>query len=254
MRTATVATRYGVITIGASDEYILPALHHARCWESHVIERGRAIVTARPGAVIVDAGAYVGTHTLAWAPLAAQTLAFEPQSQIFELLRRNVAANGLCEKVRLHRTALGHLDDVLVRMNRTFPDGSAAGQSVLTAYEDDASGCFNYGGLSLGAHGEAVAMQTIDGLGLAACTMIKADVQGAEPLLFWGARDTLRRCRPHVFFEKDARLRITDDMRASMPIPEVVAAFDVEEFCLRELGYVAVERLSVNDYLLVPES
>jgi hypothetical protein len=61
----------------------------------------------------------------------------------------------------------------------------------------------NFGGTSVGEQGEPVAMEKIDDLGLAACRLIKADVEGMEVQVLEGARETIARARPLLYVEND---------------------------------------------------
>ncbi len=64
-----------------------------------------------PGTSIVDIGANIGNHTIFFAAiLGAKVIAFEPYGPNYELLRLNVAANGLEGLVDTHRVALGEQD------------------------------------------------------------------------------------------------------------------------------------------------
>ena len=59
-----------------------------------------------PGRCIVDVGANVGTHSLAWARLGP-VVALEPAPDTFARLKANVATNGLQDRVSTLRTAAG---------------------------------------------------------------------------------------------------------------------------------------------------
>ncbi len=64
----------------------------------------------RPGETVVDAGAGYGYFTLLAADLVGPTgrvLAFEPHPRLAGLLRRNLALNGLDERVEVSAAALG---------------------------------------------------------------------------------------------------------------------------------------------------
>lgn len=67
----------------------------------------RWIESFTPGEIMVDVGANVGTYTI-WAAAVrgAEVYAFEPESQNFALLCRNIALNGLADSVTAFCTAL----------------------------------------------------------------------------------------------------------------------------------------------------
>lgn len=100
-------------------------------YEAHQMTAVRPFIPT--GAVIVDAGANIGNHTLFFAKVcgAAEVHAFEPLRTIFAVLERNVALNGLTN-VRCHNMALG----------------AAAGRAALASFptQNIAASQFQLGG------------------------------------------------------------------------------------------------------------
>lgn len=146
----------------------------------------------RRGCTVVDAGANIGTHTLAFAAMVGRrglVYAFEPQRRIFETLAANLVLNDVAN-VRAHHAALS------VRAG------------VLQVPEFDRTQTHNFGGVSVGSakRGKSVTATSLDALRLAACHLIKIDVEGMEREVLEGARRTIRRCRPLLYVEND-RLR-----------------------------------------------
>jgi FkbM family methyltransferase len=45
-----------------------------------------------------------------------------------------------------------------------------------------------------------VVMRTLDSFAFADVALLKVDAEGAEPLVLWGAREVIRRCRPLILF------------------------------------------------------
>jgi FkbM family methyltransferase len=138
----------------------------------------------------VDVGASLGIYTLISARLvgdAGQVLAFEPARETFGMLRRNVLLNQL-PNVRLFNCAVG--DEGGVRRLYQYPD---PGRNSLGAGVAPAVGM------------EDVAMTTLDLAlareGFAQLDLIKADVEGAEELVFRGARNILSTRHPMIIFE-----------------------------------------------------
>ena len=139
------------------------------------------------GRVVYDVGAWEGVFTLFFARAvgaAGQVIAFEPNPSNAARLRENLALNGLTN-ARLVELALGE------RTGSAWlaaPAG-ASGRGVLTATPT----------------GQAVAVQTLDGLiaalGLPAPNFVKIDVEGAELAVLRGGADTLARCRPALLIE-----------------------------------------------------
>jgi hypothetical protein len=67
----------------------------------------------------------------------------------------------------------------------------------------------NFGGLSLlgSTWGESVPLRTLDTLGLAACHMVKLDLEGMEIEALQGGAGLVRRFRPTLYVENDRQER-----------------------------------------------
>jgi FkbM family methyltransferase len=141
----------------------------------------------KPGAVVVEAGANIGALTV---PIARQVgpagrvVAYEPQAVLAALLTRNLAANGLVH-AEVRRAALG----------------AQPGTAHVPRIDYRAGG--NFGGVALGDAGDAVPVETIDGLALARLDFLKIDVEGMEIEVLAGGATTIRRCRPVLYVEND---------------------------------------------------
>lgn len=147
----------------------------------------------RPGMVALDIGANIGAHTVVMAQKVGPdgaVAAFEPQREIFQLLCTNVTLNAL-HNVRTYHSAVG----------------AEAGDIIVPAIDYEKGG--NFGGVALGGHdkGERVGCQTIDGLKLRQCHVMKIDVEGMENDVLRGAADTIAKFRPTLYLENDRRER-----------------------------------------------
>lgn len=139
-----------------------------------------------PGDTVIDAGANVGTVTLFLAQTVGaegRVYAFEPQLEIFHYLCGNVALGG-------HKN--------IIALNAAL--GGAAGSITVPPMDYGHKG--NFGAVSLKDMGEGETdVRTIDGLDLADCRLIKIDVEGMEPEVLKGARETINRLKPFVYTE-----------------------------------------------------
>jgi FkbM family methyltransferase len=146
----------------------------------------------KPGAVIVEAGANIGAHTLLLSRLAGEkgaVFAFEPQRLAFQTLCANVALNSLTN-VYCRDQALGEAPGT-IRVPTLDPN------------RDN-----NFGGLALGgAAGEVASVITLDSLNLKRCDFLKVDVEGMELAVLKGAAQTIARQRPILYVENDRRER-----------------------------------------------
>jgi FkbM family methyltransferase len=168
-----------------------------REWEPHV--RAAIEGAERPCGVAVDAGAYIGLHSVTMSRCFRTVHAFEPQRGIFHLLCGNLALNG-CMNVVAHNLALydragpmrlapPERQEVLTPMLQGQPDYARITNAAALTFDfvDDGSGEMR-----------AVAL---DDLSLEGVALIKVDTQGADLRVLRGAEATIQRCRPVVLFE-----------------------------------------------------
>jgi FkbM family methyltransferase len=152
----------------------------------------------RPGDVVIDIGAHIGTMTvpLARAVGASGTvLAFEPQPFLFRILAANVALNAL-DHVQVFEHGLGErAERVWVRP---------------IAYERGGNfGILSLDGSYAGKEGEGIGIRVwpLDrrAPGVDRCRLMKIDVEGMEDAVLAGAAQLIERTRPLVYFEMNKR-------------------------------------------------
>lgn len=170
--------------------------------------------TLQPASVILDVGANVGTHSIAFAKSGAEVHAFEPNPALWANFERNVSINGL-DRVCLHRVGLGAVEAEL--------------PFFITDHGNKGLGTFvgdtNYGRplremckARIAVGDEVVTAGPIGSIG-----GVKIDVQGFEPDVLRGLAGTLARHRPVVWVEiggatRDA-LNTTVALAALFPYP-----------------------------------
>lgn len=191
----TLTWRFGDLDLPADDQYIRQAIELTGEYSGAEIDLYQAIL--RPGDVALDVGANVGIFSVAIGRAvgpSGRVLAFEPQPPIFEILRRNLATNGL-RQVDARRAIVAATDG----------DGEFVDLHSLPTGRP-----FNFGGVDLtsrafSAYGSTVAtpMHRIDSLGLERCDFVKVDVEGAETAVVAGALRTIEACRPVLSVECD---------------------------------------------------
>ena len=179
--------RYGPMLYVAGDRYIGQSLDRYGEFSQGELELLGQLL--RPGQVVLDLGANVGTHTVFFAQTVTPTgtvYAFEPQRLLFQILCGNLALNALTN-VHAHQFAVGR----------------ESGTVRVPLLDYDSLG--NFGGLSLlgQTQGEAVSVVTIDQFDFTACHLIKIDVEGMESDVISGAEQTIRRLRPTLYVEND---------------------------------------------------
>lgn len=140
---------------------------------------------------ILDVGANLGIHALRLAVREPQAVvhAFEPLPQSFECLSRNIARNGLGERVRAHGFGLS-------RENGSF-DFHIAPENGTNA------SLLNVAGRSDARRVVGLTLRLDDWAGNtgAAPDYLKVDVEGAELWVFEGGAGTIERHQPRVFCE-----------------------------------------------------
>ena len=135
----------------------------------------------KEGDAVVDAGAFVGDHTLAYSKAVGPNgtvYAFEPSPIAFQCLKHNVKALG---NVAISNTGLGDKNEVV-------PLSGNNG---------------NHGGAYVGDHMKLadVRLEPLDDCKLPRVDFIKIDVEGCEVKALIGMQETIRRCRPRMVIE-----------------------------------------------------
>lgn len=146
------------------------------------------------GKTVLDIGAYIGDSTVAFAARGAFVHAFEPVPMLQEFLERNIAANGLSERVRVHPVGLSERDEKIeIQVNVT----GLAGSTVM-AVDADARAATALAPQRLQM---VNAFDYLAAAGIASADIVKLDCEGCEyALLRDGA--LLERLHPaHVMME-----------------------------------------------------
>lgn len=146
------------------------------------------------GRTVLDVGAYIGDSTIAFASRGAYVHAFEPVPIIQEYLVRNIAANRLDDRVRVHTVGLsGHDERITVNVNLAGLAGSTVKAAKVDARAVETV-------ISQQLH-LVNAFDYLRSAGIASADVVKLDCEGCEyALLQDGA--LLEMLRPsHVMME-----------------------------------------------------
>lgn len=151
----------------------------------------------QPDQTVIDIGANIGLYTLKAASLVGSTgrvIAVEPGEEASRQLRANLALNDFPQVTVAQLALSDHAGEATLHHIPLGDDPQAYSLMPDSSAET----------------GETVAIDTLDALavrlGIAALHLIKMDVEGAEPLVIAGGRETLQRFHPIVIFEVNTRL------------------------------------------------
>lgn len=135
--------------------------------------------------VAVDVGANIGYYTLLLAQVCKKVYAIEPESESFEILSKNVAANKLTNVV-LIKAAAGETEEMTDLYKSNVNNGD---HKMWT------------GGGNLKT--EEIFCKRLDNILLnePKIDLIKIDTQGWEPAVIEGAKEIVKRDRPIIFLE-----------------------------------------------------
>jgi FkbM family methyltransferase len=146
----------------------------------------RILEIIKPGDTVIDVGAFIGDHTAAYLRRVGEkgrVLAFEPNPDAFECLKRN------CPEAEAYNVALGEKDNF--RLGLLHCDLNAGASSLCGE-----------------SYGHPVEISSIDKnlcdwgkWFIDSVNLIKIDVEGYEMKVLRGAKNTIEKFHPHLVIE-----------------------------------------------------
>jgi FkbM family methyltransferase len=191
---------------------------------------------------IADVGANIGNHALAFARHFNRVISFEPNPQVWPLIERNIAINPWA-KVELRKVGLGvAVADLPIFVNdnhglSTFLDGELDNAHRLSARI-------------------AIGDEELRGIAVDA---IKIDVQGYEPNVLRGLRETIIANRPLIWLEISETTLHTPTRSALselVPVPFRLMLYTSRKGAFLNKTVLVehnAEILPIGDYLVIPE-
>jgi FkbM family methyltransferase len=202
--------------------------------------------------VILDVGANIGTHALAFAQSFCHVHSFEPNPALWSAFRTNIALNSQ-KNITLHTIGLADIsaDQTFYSINKNnFGLGTF---SPIEQYD-----------LPLKAIGTFRVEKADDYLlhsKIDAIDAIKIDVQGYEAEVLRGLQNTLRQFRPTVWFEYSegtkTQLRNAEEVKQLFPYEITLSALMRRATLIWnsvQLAPVAHADLPIGDYIAVPSN
>lgn len=160
-----------------SDQSIIARLFHDLCCEYE-----------QP--FVIDIGSHVGTSLLtAAAQEGIRGWAFEPHSAVCEVLRHNLAINGMADRFAVFQKALSHFPGRrILKSPRNDKDSglSSLGQPNYSPYKEQ--------------YVDAVRLDDID-TGIDAVDIINIDAEGSELFALIGATETINTHKPDILLK-----------------------------------------------------
>jgi FkbM family methyltransferase len=205
-----------------------------------------------PNATILDVGANIGTVSLPLSRLhncSVKVISFEPFPHTYAILSKNIELNKTFNIIPMKiligekpRDSVSLTDEVVgpqeYKNKNKLPE-------VSNVHSGDA---IHFGAVQIGTGSIKARMITIDELKINISAM-KVDVEGAEPLVFQGAKNTIKRCMPVIVFEHNEKI-LSKNMKKILGISDK-KDFNILEYCY-SLGYRDFYELDIQDYMLVP--
>lgn len=192
-----VDAKHGRMLVNENDIYIGRSVRELGEFSEGEIEVFKQLL--KPGGVVVEAGANIGTHTLPLAKIVGpkgRVYAFEPQRIVHQTLCANLALNSITNV-------------------SAYWSGVSNEPGSLFVPPIDYSVEQNFGGINLQnfTEGEQVPLVTIDSFRLSKLDLLKADVEGMELAVLQGGNDTIQRCKPTLYLECDRADRAAELIR-----------------------------------------
>ncbi|MES2626190.1 MAG: FkbM family methyltransferase [Pseudomonadota bacterium] len=167
-----------------------------------------------PAPVVLDIGANIGNHTLAFATCAAHVYAFEPIPAIYALLSKNVEQN--------------HLNNVTAC---NFALSDTAGNATIHMVQEGNFGASSFDKRSEGV--EAVVVQKVTGDSFVTdntidrLDFVKIDVEAHEVFVLRGLMQTLRKHLPFITMEWNDPLTI-ERLNGSAEMQFLLEHYDIQ--------------------------
>jgi FkbM family methyltransferase len=192
-----IPSRYGPMLLNRNDIYVSGGIRETGVWSGDELDLLGQLI--KPGQTVLDVGANMGSHTLAFCHFVGptgQVHAFEPQRIMFQAMVATVALNSWTN-AHGHMKAVGAKKGRLKLPSVSYEEPSNFGMMTLAADRSRASSLTYLDDEA----GEAVEVITLDSLDLAACHLIKIDVEGMELDVLRGASKTIKKHRPLIYME-----------------------------------------------------
>ena len=248
-------TQYGNITLYQNDIFITGSFQKGKYWDIDNLQRLKEYID--PNKNILEIGGHCGTSSLVYASFlnpGSKIFVYEPQRNMYNLLRVNIIQNNLENIIYPYNNAV-FCKEMTGYMNNIDLDGG--GGNVQKRYTEEQDKPCNFGGIGIGSNGEETKFITIDdNMNHDNIGFIHCDAQGAENFIFSKATETIKKYKPVILFENNAKYSkyLYNSVCSAYPEYKEESTFDIARYCIRELNYRKIIRKfgKSEDDLLVP--
>lgn len=168
--------------------------------------------------VTLDIGANIGNHSLFFSKFCnSKVFSFEPQNNLCEIALRNYELNGVQDKVKIIRKALGNIESTGSFASFDSQNTGATKVKISTVKRD-------------------IQIIPLDKLDFDQIDFIKIDVEGFEEQILIGGRKNFSNCACPIWIE-------------IFP-----ASFNVVKNMLSDFGYILAEKLNNHNYIFIPNT
>ena len=185
---AVTKWKYGYAVYNKNDLYIGKAVEKYGEFSELEVELFRQL--CKPGDVVVEIGANIGTHTVALSEIVGEqgvVYAFEPQPIVFYTLCANVAINSL-SNVHCLNLAAGATEGFVLIPNINYDEPGNYGSVEVSTFKQ----------------GSQVRRVRLDNhITVPSIKLLKIDVEGMESEVIRGAKKLISRHKPVLYVEND---------------------------------------------------
>lgn len=186
------ATRYGHKMLVNPNDYIGKKIISSGAYDYRSIDLIRAIFNDTPCRTMLDIGANIGNHTLAFSDIFKRIVGFEPGTRAYKYLSKNVSLNNLGHITTINA---GLSDESGTTILYVDEGGNLGGSTIVP---ENKSGLSSAEEITLINGDEYISSNNITDV-----DFIKVDVEGHEQAALTGLKNTINQQRPLVLMESD---------------------------------------------------
>jgi len=161
---------------------VINSIKNGKIWEKKLYDIYKKILNKK--SIVVDIGAFIGSHTACFSTLAKEVYAFEPCSKPYNCITKTINENNL-DNIFLFNCALSDKKQEKILMTNYDGDSRFKEHTNKKNWE----------------HSEKIMCRSLDEFKLSEVHLIKIDTEKHEWNVLEGARETIKRSRPVILLE-----------------------------------------------------